>query len=64
MPKRSRIVVFVMLPVAVFLWFVGWSFYWIGGKKEEAKPKKIAEANDLTFTVLFPEDRLSSTIAE
>lgn len=60
MPKRSRIVVLFTLPIAMILWFIGWGFYWLGSKKEMAKPKTITKANDLTFTVLLPEQKIEA----
>ena len=60
MPKRSRIVVLFALPASLFLWLVGWSLYWIGGKKENVKPKTVSKANDLTFTVLTTKEKIEA----
>lgn len=38
--KRNRLFVLALLPVAVFLWFVGWSLYWIGKKREREGAEK------------------------
>jgi len=48
------------MPIAIFLWCVGWSLYWIGGKKETAKPKMITQANALTFTVILQEQKIEA----
>jgi hypothetical protein len=34
MPGRNRAVSFLLMPIAVFIWFIGWSLCWIGIKKE------------------------------
>jgi hypothetical protein len=51
-----------MLPIAVFLWFVGWSLYWTGLRKKRAhaKPTKIPDASELTFRVLVPEKEIET----
>ena len=36
MKKRNRIALLLVFPVAIFIWFVGWSLYWIGSRE---KPK-------------------------
>lgn len=50
----------LMLPVAVFLWFVGWGFYWVGSRTKQVrvKPAKTINADELTFTVLEPENKI------
>jgi len=37
-PKRRGILVWLALPVAVFLCYIGWGFYWIGQKNESPGP--------------------------
>jgi hypothetical protein len=37
--KRNRVTSFLLMPMAVFLWFIGWSLCRIGAKKETAKLK-------------------------
>jgi hypothetical protein len=49
-----------MFPIAVFLWCIGWSLYYTGGKKEKTRPKAISEANGLTFAVLLPEKQIQT----
>jgi len=48
-----------MLPIVVFLWFIGWSLYWIGSR-EDAKPRKMPDQNELTFTVQMPEEKYAT----
>jgi hypothetical protein len=46
-----------MLPIVIFIWFVGWSLYWIGSRGKVVKPRKIIDRKELTFTVLIPEKK-------
>jgi len=47
-----------MLPIAVFLWLIGWSLYWIGCKKQGVKPKeRLPDRKELTFAVITPEQK-------
>jgi hypothetical protein len=55
MRKRNRAALLLILPVAVFTWFIGWSLYWIGSGGKVAKPSKMPDSG-LTFTVLIPEE--------
>jgi hypothetical protein len=41
MRKRNKVTLFLMLPIAIFIWFVGWSLYWIGSREKAVKPRKI-----------------------
>jgi hypothetical protein len=49
-----------MLPIVIFIWFIGWSLYWTGSRKESAKPKEISDQKELTFTVLMPEQKYAT----
>jgi hypothetical protein len=60
MPKRNRIAALLMVPIAVFLWCIGWGLYYTGWKKEKTRPKAISEANNLTFAVLLPEKQIET----
>jgi hypothetical protein len=48
-----------MLPIIIFIWFIGWSLYWIGSR-ENAKPRKTSDQNELTFTLQMPEEKYAS----
>jgi hypothetical protein len=56
MPKRNRAALLLVLPIAVFFWFIGWSLYWMGSRGKALKPGKMP-VNGLTFTVLMPEQK-------
>ena len=60
MPKRNRIFLLLAMPVAVFLWCIGWALYWIGAKKEKLKPAPVKKAENVTLTVLVPEDKIEA----
>jgi hypothetical protein len=60
MHKRNRVALFLMLPIVIFIWFVGWSLYWIGSRREVGKPRKNIDQKELTFTVLMPEEKYAT----
>jgi hypothetical protein len=59
MRKRSRVALLLVLPIAVFIWFIGWSLYWIGSKRKVATPNT-KPRNGLTFAVLTPEQKYAT----
>jgi len=46
---------FIVLPLAIFSWIIGWSLYWVGDKKHKVYQKPAHEHADLAFTVIPPE---------
>ena len=58
MPTRSRLVTFFLMPIMVFLGCVGWILYWVGSSKQAVRPRIVREANELTFEVLLPENKI------
>jgi len=48
-----------MLPIVIFMWLIGWSLYCIGSR-EDAKPRKTSNQNELTFTVPIPEEKYAT----
>jgi hypothetical protein len=57
MPKRNKVFLFLVLPVAVLFWSTGWFFYWIGSERKSGKSKKLPTPSDLKFFVLTPEEK-------
>jgi hypothetical protein len=57
MRKPNKVALFLLIPIGIFLWFLGWSLYWIGSHKMQVNPKKTYEGRKLTFTVLMPEQK-------
>ena len=53
--RRSRIVVFLAFPFVVFVWFIGWSLYWIGYKENVVKSEKVLDHEELVSAVTIPE---------
>ena len=37
--RRNRLVTLLLLPVFAVMWLVGWTLYWVGGRKDEAQPE-------------------------
>ena len=37
--RRNRLVTVLLLPVLVVTWFIGWSLYWVGSRKDREQPK-------------------------
>jgi hypothetical protein len=56
MRKRNKVALLLLLPIAVFIWFIGWSLYWMDSKRKTATPSK-KPLNGLTFAVLTPEQK-------
>ena len=52
---RNRLTLFLAMPIVVFFWFFGWSLYWIGSAKHNAKFAETKSQEGLTFEVLTPE---------
>ena len=64
MPKLNRaVLLLLMLPIVIFIWFIGWSLYWIGSTREVNKPRKI-DQKELTFTVQMPEEKHETQLAD
>ena len=49
----------LLIPVAVFLWCIGWSLYWVGIKKETAK-QKLSAQKELVIFVPAPEQKCAT----
>jgi hypothetical protein len=60
MPRRNRAALLLILPIVIFMWFIGWSLYWIGSRGGAAKPRKTIDRKELTFTVLMPEEKYAT----
>jgi hypothetical protein len=56
MPRRNRALSIMVMPIAILLFFNGWSLYWIGPKKEPRRHKvKLRGQKELAFIVPIPE---------
>ena len=57
MHKPNKVALFLLIPIEIFLWFLGWSLYWAGSHKMQVTPKKTSEIRELSLTVLMPEQK-------
>jgi len=48
------------MPFAVVIWCIGWSLYWIGDRKKKLKPDLSNLKENVTLTVLLPENRIDA----
>jgi hypothetical protein len=48
-----------MLPLVVFMWFIGWSLDWISSR-EAAQPEKTQDENEPTLIALMPEKKYAT----
>jgi len=60
MPKRKRALMLLAMPLAVFLWFIGWTLYWVGARKKKLKPEPVKKKESVTLTVILPEDKIEA----
>jgi hypothetical protein len=59
MRKRNRVAMFLLMPIIVFMWSIGWSLYWIDSR-EDAKPRKTSSQNELSFTMQVSEEKYAT----
>jgi hypothetical protein len=59
MRKRNRVVLFLLMPIVVFMWFIGWSLNWISSRNA-AQPEKTLDRNKLPLVVLMPEKKYAT----
>jgi len=55
MHKRRPVIVFIAMPVAVFIWCVGWGLYWVGKGKERHGPNPAKRTENVGVVVMLPE---------
>jgi len=61
MPKRNRAATLLLMPIAAFVWCIGWGLSWVGSKKEVAKLKpKLAIHKELIMFVPIPEQQYAT----
>jgi len=57
MRSRNRFTAFLVMPLVVIFWFIGWSLFWIGSRKRRAQPVRKVAHDELRFAVLMPEQK-------
>jgi hypothetical protein len=61
MPVRNRAILLLLMPMIVFFWCIGWSLYWLGQKREMAKPQpKMSRQENFAFIVPIPEQKVAT----
>ena len=54
--RKRKARIFLLMPLAVFLWYIGWSLCWIGSQGKTTKPKlKMSIQKELIIYVPTPE---------
>lgn len=51
MPRRNKIAMFLIMPLAISIWLIGWVMTYFGSKQEISR-KKVFVQGELTFAVL------------
>jgi hypothetical protein len=52
--KRNIVILVMFLPAVVFLWIFGWSLYWIGHQRENAKSKPQTSTKEKDYVNFMP----------
>jgi nitrogen fixation-related uncharacterized protein len=56
---RKRVITLLFLPIAVFLWIIGWTMLWAGARKEQETEQTQAETRtedeSITIIPMIPE---------
>ena len=62
LPRRNNVLYLLVLPMAIFLWCIGWSLYCVGSKNEQAKPQQLDQLKEpeLIFAVPTPEQQYAT----
>ena len=60
--RRNNLLSLMVLPIAIILWSIGWSLYWIESKKRPGKPKQLNQLKkpELIFTMPTIEQQYAS----
>jgi len=56
MPRLNKVFLYLVLPVLVLFWAIGWLIYWIGSQRNFGKPKKLSTPSDLKIFALTSEE--------
>jgi len=50
--RRNRAITLLFLPVLVVVWLVGWSLFWVGGRRDRERPKSKMEPKEDHITLI------------
>jgi hypothetical protein len=57
---RNRVIRLLFLPIAIFLWIIGWAMLWAGSRKEQETQRTQAdtapEDESITIIPIIPEE--------
>jgi hypothetical protein len=57
---RNRVIRLLFLPIAIFLWIIGWAMLWAGTRKEQITQQTQAETRteeeSITIIPMIPEE--------
>ncbi|PIU58934.1 hypothetical protein COS86_06900 [Candidatus Bathyarchaeota archaeon CG07_land_8_20_14_0_80_47_9] len=57
---RNRVIRLLILPIAIFLWIIGWTMLWAGSRKEQETQRTQAETapedESITIIPMIPEE--------
>jgi len=57
---RNRVIRLLFLPIAIFLWIIGWTMLWAGARKEQETQQTQAETRtedeSITIIPMIPEE--------
>jgi flagellar basal body-associated protein FliL len=56
---RNRLIILLILPIALFLWIIGWIMSWAGTSKEHHTKKtkaNIPQDDSITIIPIMPEE--------
>jgi hypothetical protein len=58
---RNRVIRLLFLPIAIFLWIIGWTMLWAGTRKEQKAQQTQAETatedESITIMPMMPEEQ-------
>jgi hypothetical protein len=50
--RRNRLATILLLPVFVIAWFIGWSLYWAGSRKDREQTKASTKHQEEHITLI------------
>jgi hypothetical protein len=57
---RNRLIKLILLPVAMFIWLIGWTMTWASTRKEQetqqTRHKALTEKQSITIMPIIPEE--------
>jgi hypothetical protein len=53
--KRNRVVAVIMLPIAIFLWVIGWCLFWAGSQRNSHRIRATDNEDFVSITTALPE---------